>query len=325
MKQLASLVLAVLFLVNSAVVHSQSGGAYPTRALRILVAQAPGGQVDLLARSIAPLMSAGLGQQVVVENRPSASGILGAQLVARSAPDGYTLLPVANTFAIVPTLVSTAGYDPVKDFAGVSLFALVPQVLVATPTLPVRSAKELVALAKGRPNQVSYASAGTGTTGHLAAELLSRHVGIQMLHVPYKGNSQSIVDVMAGNVAVMFDQIGTSIPYIRAGKLRALAVTSRARSPLLPQLPTVDESGAKGFEDITFIGFAVAAGTPRDILLRLNSEVSKAVRTQSLRDRFQDAGVELASSATPEEFSAQIKTEIDKKSWLIREAGIKME
>jgi tripartite-type tricarboxylate transporter receptor subunit TctC len=324
MKQAGLLALAALAVAYAAHVHSQTG-AYPTRAIRIVVPFAPGGNVDLVARGIAPRMSESLGQQVVVDNRPGSSGILGAQLVAKAPPDGYTVLAVANTFAVVPSLVSKPGYDPLKDFAGVSLTCLVPQVLVVNPSLPVRSIKELIALAKTRPGQLSYASAGVGGTGHMAAELFNRHVGVKMLHVPYKGNAQAIVDVIAGNVTMMFDQVSTSTPHIKAGKLRGLAVTSKNRSPLLPDLPTIDQSGAPGFEDITFNGLAAPAGTPRDILMRLNAEVAKAVRTPALRDRFIELGVELTSSATPDEFSAYIKAEFDKKARLAREAGIKID
>jgi len=306
-------------------VHGQTSAGYPVRPVRILVAQAAGGQVDLVTRSIAAQLSARLGQQILVDNRSSASGIVGAQLVAKAAPDGYTLLPVANTFAIVPSLIANAGYDPLKDFSAISLFARVPQVLVVNPALPAQSVKELIALAKSRPNKISYASAGTGGTGHLAAELFSHSVGIQMLHVPYKGNSQAIVDVMAGVVDVMFDQVGTSLSFIRSGKLRGLAMTSRTRSPLLPLLPTIDESGVPGFEDITFIGLAAPAGTPREILVKLNAEIGRAVRVPALREHFLELGVELASSESPEEFSAQIKAEIEKKGSLIREAGIKVD
>lgn len=298
---------------------------YPSRPIRVVVPFAPGGNTDLVARAIAPAMSAGLGQQVVVENRPGSSGILGAQIVAKSPPDGYTLLAMANTFAVVPSLIANPGYDPLKDFAAVSLTCLVPQVLVVNTALPVRSVKEVVALARKRPAELSYASAGVGGTGHMAAELFSRHVGIRMLHVPYKGNAQAIVDVIAGQVTMMFDQVSTSAPHVRAGKLRPLAVTSLKRSPLFPEVPTMDESGAKGFEDITFNGLVAPAGTPPAIQSRLNAEVGKAVLARELHKRFLDMGVELAASTSPAEFGAYIKAEFDKKAKLAKEAGIRLE
>jgi tripartite-type tricarboxylate transporter receptor subunit TctC len=307
------------------VAHAQTAGAYPTRAVRIIVPFAAGGNVDLVARGLQPILASSLGQQVLVDNRPGSSGLVGAQLVAKAPADGSTLLAVANTFAVAPSLVSAPGYDPIRDFAAISLTCLVPQVLVVNPALPVRSVKELIALARARPGELTYASAGTGGTGHMAAELFNRHVGIRMLHVPYRGNAQAIVDVMAGNVALMFDQVSTSTSHIRAGKLRGLAVTSLRRSPLLPDLPTIDEAGVRGFEDITFNGLVAPAGTPREILARLNAEVVKAVRTPALRERFLELGVELASSPSPEAFAAYIKAEFDKKAKLAREAGIRIE
>lgn len=325
MKQAIVLFAAAFALMHVPSSHGQSAGAYPARPIRIVVPLAPGGNVDLVVRALAPRLSEGLAQQVIVENRPGASSLVGTQAVAKAPPDGYTLLAIANTFAVVPSLVASAGYDPLRDFAPISLTCLVPQVVVVNPSLPVRSIKELVALAKARPNEISYASSGTGGTGHMAVELFNRQAGVKMLHVPYKGNSQALVDVIAGHVPMMFDQVSTSLQHLKAGKLRGLAVTSRTRSPLLPNLPTIDESGMPGYEDITFNGLVAPAGTPREILARLNAEITKAVRTPSLRDRFIELGVELTSSASPEQFQAYIKTEFDKKARLAREAGIKLE
>lgn len=313
--------LAVLS-VLAGVAAAQS---YPAKSVRIIVPLAPGGNVDIVARSIAQQLTENLGQQVIVENRPGASSLVGTQLAAKTAPDGYTLLAVANTFATVPSIVTRPGYDPLKDFTGITLTCLVPQVLVVNPALPVRSVKELITLAKARPGELSYATSGPGGTGHMAMELFSRQVGVKMLHVPYKGNSQAIIDVIGGQVMLMFDQVSTSDPYIKAGKLRGLAVSSRARSPLFPNLPTIDQAGVPGFEDITFNGLVAPAGTPREILVRLNEEVAKVVRMPALRNRFLERGVELKASATPEEFSAHIKAEFEKKGKLAREAGIKLE
>jgi tripartite-type tricarboxylate transporter receptor subunit TctC len=293
--------------------------------VRIVVPFAAGGNVDLVARALAQRLTETLGQQILVDNRPGASGLVGTHLVAKSAPDGYTLLAMANTFAVVPSLMSKPGYDPLKDFAAISLTCRVPQVLVVNPALPVRSVKELIALAKARPGEISYASAGTGGTGHMAAELFNRHAGLKMLHVPYKGNAQAIVDVISGQVTMMFDQVSTAAPHVNAGKLRALAVTSLKRSPLFPKIPTIDESGMRGFEDITFNGLVAPAGTPREVLVRLNAEVAKAVRFAELHKRFLERGVELAASASPEDFAAYIKAEFVKKAKLAREAGIKVE
>jgi tripartite-type tricarboxylate transporter receptor subunit TctC len=298
---------------------------YPHRAIRIIVPLAAGGNVDIVARTLADPVSKSLGQTVLVENRPGASSLVGTQFVARSAADGYTVLAVANTFATVPLIVSSPGYDPLKDFTGITLTCLVPQVLVVNPSLPVSSIRELIALAKSQPGKISYASSGNGSTGHMAAELFNRQAGVTMLHVPYKGNSQALIDVIGGQVAMMFDQVSTSTPQIKAGKVRAIAVTSLKRPPLLPDVPTVDESGVPGYEDITFNGLVAPAGTPREILVRLQQAVAKAVSDAELTKRFIERGVELKASGSPEEFTAHIRAEAEKKGRLAREAGIKPE
>jgi tripartite-type tricarboxylate transporter receptor subunit TctC len=318
-------IAAIVAAMPVTVVHAQGAAGYPARAVRIIVPLAPGGNVDIIARTLAGQMSENLGQQVIVENRPGASSLVGTQAAAKAAPDGYTLLAIANTFAVVPAIVANAGYDPLKDFAAITLTCLVPQVLEVNPSLPVKSVKELIALARARPGQLTYGSSGAGGTGHMATELLNRQAGVKMLHVPYKGNSQALVDLIGGQIMLMFDQISTSEQYIKSGKLRALAVSSLTRSPLFPNLPTIDESGAPGFEDITFNGLTAPAGTPRDILVRINEEVAKVVRVAALRERFIERGVELKASASPEEFAAYVKTEVDKKARLARDAGIKLE
>lgn len=318
------IVFMALGALSAAAVHAQNVN-YPARAVRIIVPFAAGGNVDLVARAVAQPLTEALGQQVIVDDRPGASGLVGTQLVAKSPADGYTLLAMANTFAVVPSLMSNPGYDPLKSFAPISLTCRVPQVLVVNPALPVRSVKQLIALARQRPGELSYASAGTGGTGHMAAELFNRQVGLKMLHVPYKGNAQAIVDVISGQVTMMFDQISTSAPHIRAGKLRALAVTSLKRSPLFPELPTIDESGVRGFEDITFNGLVAPAGTPPAIVVRIHAEVAKAVRLPALHQRFLERGVELAASASPEDFAKYIRAELLKKGKLAREAGIRVE
>jgi tripartite-type tricarboxylate transporter receptor subunit TctC len=298
---------------------------YPARALRIIVPLAAGGNVDIVARTVAEQVSRSFGQPVIVENRPGASSLVGTQFVAKSAPDGYTLLAVANTFATVPLIVPSPGYDPLKDFTGISLTCLVPQVLIVNPASPAQSVQELITLAKAQPGRLSYATSGNGSTGHMASELFNSQAGVKMLHVPYKGNSQAIVDVISGQVTMMFDQISTSAPQIRGGKLRALAVTSLKRSPLLPDVPTVDESGVPGYEDITFNGLVAPAGTPREILVRLNRAVGEAVRMPELHSRFLERGVELTASPSPEAFTEYVRAEVEKKGRLVREAGIRQE
>ena len=313
----------VLSALAAATAHGQS--AYPQRPVRIIVAVTPGGTSDLIARGVARAMSESLGQQVNVENRPSASSLVGTQLVAKATADGYTLLHMANTFAVVPSLILNPGYDPLKDFVGVSLTGIVPKILSVNPALPVNSVKELIALARARPGQITYASAGVGGTGHMAAELFSYQVGLKMLHVPYKGASQALVDVVGGQVMIMFDEMISSLPYVRGGKLRALGVTTPTRSPLLPNTPTIDEAGVKGFEDSTFTGLMTPAGTPPEVLTRLHSEVTRAVQVPQLRQTFLEVGVELTASPSPDAFTAYVRKEYEKKLKVIRQAKIKID
>ncbi|HEX2828648.1 MAG TPA: tripartite tricarboxylate transporter substrate binding protein [Burkholderiales bacterium] len=320
MPKLESRVLALSCLLFATVAGAQQ---YPTKPVRVIVPVAAGGNVDIIARTLAAKFSESLGHQVIVDNRPSASSLVGTQLVAKSPPDGYTLLAIANTFASAPGIVSSAGYDPVNDFVGVSQTARIPMVLDVNPNLPVKSVKELIALAKARPGQLAYASSGTGSTGHIAAELFSRQAGVKMLHVPYKGNAQSLVDLIGGQVMVMFDQISTSTPHIRSGKIRPLGVTTLTRAPLFPDLPTIDESGLKGFEDVTFNGLVAPAGTPAAIVTRLHGETVKAVKQPDVRKRFEEQGIELAASQSADAFTAYIRSESAKYAKLAKEAGIR--
>jgi tripartite-type tricarboxylate transporter receptor subunit TctC len=319
----AGIALATIFHVGS--VQAQSAVAYPTRAVRIVVPLAAGGNLDVVARAVAQQLAEHLGQQVVVENRPGSSSLIGTQLVAKSPADGYTLLAIANTFATVPLVVANSGYDPLKDFAAISLTCRVPMALVVNPLLPVRSVKELIALGKAKPGALSYASSGAGGIGYFASTLFNSQAGVKMLHVPYKGNSQAILDVIGGQVVMMFDQVSTSVPYIKAGRLRALGVSSITRSPLVPDLPTIAESGLPGYDSFTYNGLVAPAGTPRTIVGRLHEETGKVVRNASLRARYGERGVDLVGSASPEEFTAYIKADIEKTGRLAREAGIKPE
>ena len=315
----AAALLAVLSFTGA---HAQT---YPVKPVRIIVPLAPGGTVDIVARSLAQRLTETLGQQMIVENRPGVSSLVGTQFVAKSPPDGYTLLAIANTFATVPALMPNPGYDVVRDFAPVTLTARIPQVLVVTPSLPVRDVKALIALAKARPGELSFASSGTGSTGHMAAELFNAQAGLRMLHVPYKGNAPALVDLIGGQVMLFFDQLSTSVQYINTGKLRPLAVTTRTRSPLYPALPTLDESGVKGYDVMTYNGLLAPAGTPRDIVQRLHGDVTKAVQVPELRARFQQQAIDLAASSAPEEFAAYLKNELARNVKLARDAHIRME
>ena len=319
MKHTYVLVAAALVTAYSANLPGQS---YPSRPIRLVVPLVPGGNLDIVARAVAQRLGEGLGQQIIVENRPGASSLVGTQFVAKSTPDGYTLLAMANTFTAVPAVIANPGYDPVKDFTGVTLTCKVAQVLVINPSLPVKSVKELIALARARPGELSYASSGNGSTGHFAAELFNQKAGLKMLHVPYKGNAQAIVDIIAGQVMMMYDQVSTSSPLVKAGKLRALAVTSSTRSSLFPDLPTIDEAGVKGYEAITFNGLLAPAGTPREALSRLQGEVAKIVAVPALRNNFLERGVELTASSSPDEFTTYVRNEVMANAKLARNAGI---
>src|SRR3954465_4386994 len=293
---------------------------YPSRVIKFVVPVAAGGTCDIVARTLAQRLSEALGQQVIVENRPSASSLVGTQLVAKSPPDGYTLLATSTTFLSAPAVVKEPGYDPVKDFAPITLTCRVPMVLDVNPNLPAHSIREFIALAKARPGDITYAASGVGSTGHIAGELFARQAGIKMLAIQYKGNAQSIVEVIGGQVAMMFDQIGTSAPYIKAGKLRPLGITSKKRSQLFPGLPTIDEAGLPGYEDYTINVLLAPAGTPKDILSRMQAEVSKIAATAELHKRFLDQGIELIASASPDEFAAYVKSEVARYAKLAKEA-----
>ena len=270
-------------------------------------------------------MADGLGQQVVVENRPGASSVIGTELVMRAPADGYTVLSVSPIFVASPSVLAKIGYDPVRDFSAVSLTALVPQVLVVHPQLPVRTLRQLIALARSRPGELTYGSAGNGSTAHFTTESFNRLAGVRMAHVPYKGNAPALVDVVGGQIVLMFDTLSTSLSYVRAGRLAALGVTSTRRSPVLPEVPTVSEAGVPGYEFPVFNGLAAPAGTPREALQRLRNEVARAVQAPDVRGRFLEQGVELTASDSTEQFSAYIRAETEKYVKLAREIGVRAE
>ncbi|HTO49843.1 MAG TPA: tripartite tricarboxylate transporter substrate binding protein [Burkholderiales bacterium] len=299
--------------------------AYPEKAIRLIVPVAPGGTVDIVARTLAEPISKSLGQAVVVENRPSASSLVGTQLVAKSAPDGYTLLTTSTTFLSAPAIVANPGYDPIRDFIPVTLTARAPMMLAAHPSLPVNTLGELVALAKAKPGELTTASSGNGSTGHMAAELFAYRAGVKFNNIFYKGSAQALTDVVGGQTMMLFDQIGTTGPQARSGKLRAIAVTTLVRSPLFPEIPTIAESGYPGYEDVTINLMLAPAGTPRDIVNRLHAEVVKAWTSRELVNRFAERGIELKASSSPEEFAAYVRAEVEKFARLAREVGIKPE
>lgn len=296
--------------------------AYPSKLVRMVVPVTAGGNVDLIARFTAQKLTESMGQTVLVDNRPGGSGVIGAGYVSKTAPDGYTLMVApAGTHTINPSLMKLP-YDTVRDFTAISIIARGPLILVAHPSLNVDSLQALIALAKSRPGQIVAATGGNATAGHLALEMLMLTSGTKFLVVPYKSNAPGLVDLIAGHAQIMIDTPSTSIPQVRAGKLRALAVTSRERLPLLPAVPSVSEAGLTGYEASVTIGLLGPAGIPREIVNRLADEVAKIARNSEMRRYFADQGVELVGS-TPEEYSAFIKTDIAKWEKVIRETGIK--
>lgn len=296
--------------------------AYPVKLVRFINPVAAGGNQDIIARALAEQMSKGLGQPIVTEVRTGVSGTVGARYVKAAAPDGYTILTISNTFPRTPVVMPDAGYDTFKDFAAISQTADVPLVLVVTPALPVKTVQDLIALAKRRPGEITSAASGVGSTGHVATEMFARRAGIKMLHIQYKGAAPAVVDLVGGHVMMRFDQVTTSHAFVRSGKLRALAVTTLRRSPVLPDVPTLDESGLKGFSDSTFNGLMAPAGTPREILERLRGEVARVVAIAELRDRFREQGIELIASASPDDFTVFLRKEVDQFTKLAHQVGL---
>ncbi len=309
-------------LLTLALPASSQTGPYPNKLVRIINPLAAGGNQDIVARAVAEQLTKIVGQQVLVENRPGASAILGTRYVKAQPADGYTLLAMSNTFTRVPAIIADAGYDPLRDFVGISQTCDIPMVLAINPALPVKSIKELVALAKKRPGELTYGSSGNGSTAHVAAELISKHAGIKMLHVPYKGNAPATTDLVGGQIMLMFDQVSTSAAYIKAGRLRALGVTSLTRSPLFPDVPTIDESGVKGYHDTTFNGLMAPAGMPRAILDKLHADIAKAVAIPEVRSRFGERGIDLVASKSTDEYAAFIRKHVEEFAALAKSAGI---
>ena len=314
-----------LLLMLAASLFPAAHAAYPEKPIRIIVPYPPGGNIDITARTIAPGLAEALGQQVVIDNRGGAGGTIGAELAAKSAPDGYTLLlGSTGTLTTAPALYPKLGYDPVKDFATTSLVSSVPLVMVVHPSVPARSIKEFIALAKSRPGRITMASAGSGTTNHLSGELFQSAAGIKMIHVPYKGSGPALIDLMGGQVDVHFDQLSSAIGFIQSGKLRVLAVTTLKRASQLPEIPTMDESGVPGFDASTFTGIVLPAATPRDIVMKLHASLIKVLRLKGTRDSFARFGAETLESS-PEEFARFVRDDLAKWTRVIREAGIKLE
>ena len=294
---------------------------YPVRAVRMLVGFAPGGATDIIARHIAPGLTESLGQSVVVENRPGASSQIAGELVAKSPPDGHVLLMTTQTLMTSQMIEKRTYPDLTRDFAAVALTATSPLILVVNPSLPVRSVKELIALARSRPGELNYGSGGIGTTPHLSGELLATMARLKLVHVPYKGEGPAIIDVLAGHLPFMFSNVTASIGHVRAGKMRTLAVTGLQRTPAVPGVATLAESGLPGFEVVGFFGVMAPAGTPREVVTRLNGEIGKVLARPDIRERFASQALD-PGNMTAEQFGDYIKSAAGKWGKLIREARI---
>jgi tripartite-type tricarboxylate transporter receptor subunit TctC len=317
-------IAALLFAVLS-VAAPVSGQQYPVRPVRMLIGFPPGGGTDIVGRIVAQKLSENLGQPVVPENRGGATGMVAAELAARAAPDGYTIMMAhISAMSILPWLYPKMAYDTAKDFAPITLAAIGPNLLVVHPSLPVKNTKELIALAKARPGQLHYASPGSGSVQHLSGELFKLQAKVDMLHVPYKGSGQSIVDLIAGHVQLNFDAVPVVIGHARQGRLRALAVTSEKRSALLPDIPTVSEAGVPGFDMGTWWGLVAPAAVNKDVVAKLYAESIKVLKLPDVRDRLANVGAEPGGN-TPEQFGAFIRSESVKYARIVKDANIKID
>jgi tripartite-type tricarboxylate transporter receptor subunit TctC len=319
MLKLATLVAGALF---SSAVFAQ---AYPSKPVRMIVGFPPGGGTDVVARVISQKVSEWWGQPVTVENRPGATGTIGADFVAKSAPDGYTLIMGhVNSTGLAPNLFAKLPYDPIKDFAGVAYVGYVPNVLAVHPSVGVNSVKELVALLKSRPGAFNYASSGNGSTQHIAGEVFKQLTGTQIVHVPYKGSGDAIKDLLGGVVAMNFDTMPPVMPHVQAGKLRGLAISTANRLPQLPNVPTFAEAGITGFDVTNWYGVMAPGATPRDIVLKLNADINKAMAVPEVRARLEGVGTQLREMSAPE-FDAFMKAEVTKYAKIIKDTGVKVE
>jgi tripartite-type tricarboxylate transporter receptor subunit TctC len=318
--------LVLMSTLAAGVCIAQSGASvFPLKPVRFVVGFTPGGPSDILARALGQKLGELWGQQVTIENRPGAGGNIAAEIVARSAPDGYTWLLGNNSIlATNASLYRTLGYDPVKDFAPVALVAVQPNILVVNPQVPAKSVAELIALAKARPGQFNYTSSGSGAAAHLSGELFKAMTGVDMVHVPYKGAQPALTDVIAGQAQLMFATSASAVPYIKAGRLRALAVTTARRSEAMPELPTVSEAGVPGFEAITWHGVVVSAATPVPLVERLNHDIVNVLRLPEVRDRLASLGAEVITG-TPREFADYIAREIPKWEKVVKDSGARAE
>jgi len=302
---------------------SANVATYPNKPIRMVVGFAPGGGPDIVARQISPTLAENLGQPVIIDNRSGAGGTIAEDIVAKAIPDGYTMLLCASSIAISPSLYTKLPYIATRDLAAVSLVGVSASVLVVNPALPAKSVKELIALAKAKPGQLSFASSGNGAGAHLAGELFQSMTAIDMVHVPYKGTAPGLLAVLSGEVSMIFAPSASALPHVQAGRLRALAITTAKRSPAAPEIPTVAEAGVPGYEAFPWYGVLVPARTPPEIISRMHAEIKKVVESREIKQRLAAMGVETASQ-TPEEFASYIKVETKKWAKVISRAGVKL-
>lgn len=313
----AALVLAACAACST--VYAQN---YPSRPVRFIVPFAAGGSTDIVARTLGTKLTELLGQSVIVDNRPGGGTVIGTESVARSTPDGHTLLVVPAPFTINPSLLSKLPYDPLNDFTPITLINTTPLVIVVNPSVPARNVKELIALAKSKPGALNFGSSGTGGSNHLAGELFNSMAGVKMVHVPYKGNAPALTDLVGGHVDLIFNGLTSAYPLIKSNKLRPLAVTSLQRSAVLPEMPTLDESGLKGFVAVAWNGLAGPAKLPADVVERMANAVRKVLGNQEMRERLKSEGSDPVGS-TPAEFAKFIRDEITKWATVIKLSGAK--
>ena len=324
MSRFRHLLLAIALALPAGTGSAQTTG-FPDKPLRFIVGFTPGGPSDIIARALGQKLADLWAQQVVIENRPGAGGNIAAELAAKSAPDGTTWLLGNNSIlATNQSLYAKLAYDPVRDFAPVALVAIQPNILVVNPGVPAGSVKELITLAKAKPGELNYASSGSGAAAHLAGELFKAMAGVEMVHVPYKGAQPALTDVIAGQAQLMFATSASVIPYIKAGRLRALAVTTAQRSGVVPELPTLSEAGVPGFEAITWHGVVVPAATPAPLVGRLNADIVKVLGMRDLRERLESLGAEI-TTGTPRDFADYIAREIPKWAKVVKDSGARAE
>ena len=323
MKTLSSFALIALGTLSASAPLAQAQG-YPAKPVRFIIPFPPGGPTDLMGRTAADRLTKAFGVQFIADNRAGAGGNIGTELCAKSPPDGYTVCMFTVAQSISPAIYKKLGYDPLKDFAPVTLMAILPSMLTTHPSLPVKNVKELVALAKARPGALSYASTGNGTSPHMLMEMFKAMVGIDVVHIPYKGQAPAVVDQIAGQVQLAFNTAVTVLPHVQQGKLKPIAISTKERFPPMPDLQTIDESGVKGYDGSSWQAVVMPAGTPRDIVSKVHQELAAMLKAPDTREKFLSQGA-LASGITPDEFAKFLKAEMEKWAKVAKAAKVKLD